>query len=293
MAFAKGTETKEFEVKRFIGVAPVRILAVNPNKAEMEKLFGREFEEPQYTSTVEGKDGKDVQSIRLNFVIQPDSNRTSVDSLFNMSLFLRKEYIYNSEKTKVKVIDKYGRTAWVTFEQLKAHEIPMNSNGPAKIDSNYRPVYRGEEELIDFIKCYLGIPNVEKYDKRTGMWVLNSNLSECEAQFANIDAFFSGNVQELKETIAYRPNNFVKVLFGVRESEGKTYQTFYTGRFAKNNAGTNAIAEELQKTQANGGLSTSIFEVCDLKEYKPQATDFSTYNSSSAGIPTQDDDLPW
>ena len=40
MAFAKGTESKDGnKVVRYIGVAPVFVLAVNPNKAELEKLY--------------------------------------------------------------------------------------------------------------------------------------------------------------------------------------------------------------------------------------------------------------
>jgi hypothetical protein len=293
MAIAKGVETKEFETKRYVGFAPVRVVAVNPNKKELESLYGREFEEPQYVSTVHNeKENKDVQSIRLSFIVQPDANRVSVDSLFNISMFLRKEYLFNSDKTKVKVIDKYGRTAWVTIEQAKNHEIPMYKNGPAKIDAGYRPMYRGEEELIDFIKCYLGIPNIDIYDNKTSTWMVNSNPSNCEVQFDSIDSFFSGNIKELKEAISYQPNNFIKVLFGVRENDGKTYQTFYTGKFAKNNAGTKIIEDTVKDTQANGGLSTSTFEFCDLKEYKPQATDFNKVESSTE-MPFGNDGFPF
>lgn len=292
MAIAKGVETKEFETKRYIGFAPVKILAVNPNKKELEELYGREFEEPEYISTVKNKDDKDIQSIRLSFIVRPDTNRVSTDSLFNISLFLRKEYMFNNEKSKVKVIDKYGRTAWVTVEQAKNHEIPMYKNGPARIDKGYRPMYRGEEELIDFIKCYLGIPNIDIYDNKTSTWIINSNPSNCEVQFDSIDSFFSGNIKELKEAVSYQPNNFIKVLFGVRESDGKTYQTCYTGKFAKNNAGTKSIEESVNDVQSNGGLSTSVFEFCDLKEYKPVATDFNTINTTT-DIPAQDDELPW
>ena len=44
MAFAKGKESVEAApVKRYIGVAPVTVLAVNPTKAELEKIFYRNF----------------------------------------------------------------------------------------------------------------------------------------------------------------------------------------------------------------------------------------------------------
>lgn len=58
------------------------------------------------------------------------------------------------------MIDKYGRATWVTPEQLKGHVIPLDKNGnPLQIDADYRPAYEGEENLTNFIKAYLNIPN--------------------------------------------------------------------------------------------------------------------------------------
>ena len=52
MAFATGKESTEGNVvKRYIGVAPVFVLAVNPSKAELEKLYDTELENaPEYIS---------------------------------------------------------------------------------------------------------------------------------------------------------------------------------------------------------------------------------------------------
>ena len=45
MAFAKGAESKEGnKIARYIGVAPVFVLIVNPNKAELEKLYNTQLE---------------------------------------------------------------------------------------------------------------------------------------------------------------------------------------------------------------------------------------------------------
>ena len=39
-AFGKAVESKESTpVKRYVGIAPVKVLAVNPTKAELEKLY--------------------------------------------------------------------------------------------------------------------------------------------------------------------------------------------------------------------------------------------------------------
>lgn len=279
MAFSKGTESKEGNaVKRYTGVAPVFVLAVNPNKAELEKLYNTQLEnDPEYLGEVEvGEDKHKVQNIRLDFIVKTDAkNCGSMEFTTKVTFFLRKEYRYNGDQTKVQVIDKYGRTAWVTVEQAKAHEIPVYKNGPANIDKDYRPAYQGEEELTKFIKAYLGIPNVMKYVNNT--WVMVDNLEDCEARLESIDEYFKGNFKELRDVIALQPNNKVKVLFGVRTTDdNKQYQAVYNQMFLRNST-TNysKLDADLQERKAAGAYSTTEFTVGDLKEYNVEATDFS------------------
>ncbi len=41
MAFASGKESTEGnEIKKYTGIAPVYVLAVNPNKEELESIYG-------------------------------------------------------------------------------------------------------------------------------------------------------------------------------------------------------------------------------------------------------------
>ena len=45
MAFANGKESTEgASIKRYIGVAPVYVLAVNPTKAELEQIYDTTLE---------------------------------------------------------------------------------------------------------------------------------------------------------------------------------------------------------------------------------------------------------
>ena len=58
---AKGKISSEGgEVKRYIGVAPVFVLAVNPDKKKLEELYGNTLEnDPVYVGEVEvGEDKK-------------------------------------------------------------------------------------------------------------------------------------------------------------------------------------------------------------------------------------------
>lgn len=285
MAFSKGTESKEGnKIARYTGVAPVFVLAVNPNKTVLEKLYNTHLEnDPEYLGEVEvGEDKHKVQNVRIDFIVKTDAEKCGgIEFITKVAFFLRKEYRYNRDKTKVQVIDKYGRTAWVTIEQAKAHEIPVYKNGPANIDKDYRPTYHGEEELTNFIKAYLNIPNVMKYVNNT--WVIVDNPEDCEARLDSIDEYFKGNFKELREAIALQPDNKVKVLFGVRTTDdNKLYQAVYNQMFLKNNiTDYSKLDENLQERKAAGAYPTTEFVVGDLKEYNVEATDLS--NSGTSG----------
>ena len=285
MAFSKGMESKESnKIARYIGVGSVFVLTVNPNKAELEKLYNTQLEnDPEYLSEIEvGEDKHKVQNVRLDFIVKTDADRCSgIEFTTKVAFFIRKEYRYNRDQTKVQVIDKYGRTAWVTIEQAKAHEIPVYKNGPANIDKDYRPAYHGEEELTKFIKAYLNIPNVMKYVNNT--WVMVDNPEDCEARLEHIENYFKGDFKELRDVIALQPNNKVKVLFGVRTTDdNKQYQAVYNQMFLRNiTTDYSKLDADLQERKAAGAYPTTEFTVGELKEYNVEATDFS--NSGASG----------
>lgn len=293
MAFASGNKSvDEVEIKRYIGIAPVYVLAVNPNKAELEKLYNTTIDkEPEYLGEVE-VDGNKIPNVRIDFIIKTDAPRSNnIDFTSKVSFFIRKEYCYNRDKSKVQVIDKYGETAWVTVEQAKNKEIPVYSNGPAKIDKDYRPCFRGEENLIKFIRTYLGIPRVYTYNREDNSWNMRSNPSESEGRLDKILDYFNGDFSELKSIIALQKENKIKVMFGVRKTDdGKMYQTVFTEEFASNNTKNyNNIDKELQNRLSNGAYSTTEFCVCDLKEYVVEATDFTSTNTNKGS----ENSTPW
>ena len=279
--------------KRYIGVASVFVLGVNPLKEELEKFYGRTLDNaPEYLGEAEVGNTK-VPQARLDFIVKADPEKyldehnQPLNFVSKVSLFIRKAYRYNKDNTKVQVIDKYGRTAWVTVEQAKAHEVPVYSNGPANIDKNYRPAYIGEEELIKFLIAYLNIPSCQRYVD--GKWVMNDadKLSDSEASLEHIEDYFKGDFSELKAIIGYQPNNKVKVLFGVRNTDdNKQYQTAYTRMFLKNGVSDySKLDKDVKETQNSGALSTSEFDCTELHEYIVESTDFSEGGVSDAPFP--------
>lgn len=274
MAFSQGKVTTEGgEFKRYIGVAPVFVVGTNPNKAELESIYNNTVDkEPEYTGT-QNVNGKDVPYARIDFIVETDAEKCNgIDFTSKVTYFIRKEYRFNKDQTKVQVVDKYGRTAWVTKEQANNHEIPQYANGPANLDKDYRPAYVGEEDLTNFIKTYLNIPSVQKYVD--GKWVLVDNPAECEARLDGIDKFFAGDFKELKEIMSYQPNNKIKVLFGVRTADdGKQYQTAYTQMVLRNGVTDfSKLDKDLQERKAAGAYPTTEFEAVNIKEYSVEPT---------------------
>ena len=292
MAFGKAQVSKEAtEIKRYTGVGSVFVVGVNPNKTELEKLYDRELDkDPEYITE---KDG--VTSARIDFIIKTDPTakcNNGIELLTKFSMFIRNEYRFNRDKTKVQVIDKYGRTAWVTKEQAKAHEIPVYKNGPANIDKDYRPAYVGEEDITNFLKLFLGISNVEKWVKneatgRREVVGLVDNPQDCECRLENIEDYFKGKFNEIKGAINLMPNNKIKVLFGVRTTdEGKQYQDVYTRKFLSNTVSVyDKLAEDVQTNKDNGAYPNTEFVIADLQEYTVQATNFNNTNNDNGDMP--------
>lgn len=293
MAFGKAQESKEAaEIKRYTGVGSIFVVGVNPSKSELEKLYDRELDkDPEYITE---KDG--VISARIEFIIKTDSAakcNNGIELTTKLPVFISKEYRFNKDKTKVQVIDKYGRTAWVTKEQAKNHEIPVYGNGkPANIDKDYRPAYVGEEIVTNFLKLFLGIPNVEKWAKneetgRREVVGLVDNPQDCECRLEHIEDYFKGKFNEIRDAVNLMPNNKIKVLFGVRTTDdGKQYQDVYTRKFLSNAVSVyDKLAEDVQNNKDNGAYPNTEFVIADLQEYTVQATNFNNNNNDNGDMP--------
>ena len=224
-----------------------------------------------------------------------------------MTLFIQNRPRVGANSGKTQVIDKYGRTAWATPEELAAHAIPVYSNGPADIDKDYRPAYVGEEELMEFVKAYLCIPSINTWDANLKKMVPNTKVKpeECECRFDNLDKIFKGDFSEIKDALGFQPTNKVKVMLGVRTSDdGKLYQAVYTRKFLRNSS-TNfsSLDKELQEmiknAAENGRTLNTEYAAVAVHEYSVEAT---TFTPTAGAAPSEDmpfepassgSDSPW
>lgn len=267
------------EFKQYIGVGSFRVLGVNPTKEELSKFFGREMQnDPVYLS--DKQDDKDnnkpYKQLRVNFMIQADTPDTIEQAnkaarkanaalkepvKTTISFFIDSRYYYNNDKTKVQVIDKYGRTAWVTIDQCKNHQIPVYKNGPARLDADYRPAFVGEEELTKFILNYLNVTPIDTWNRNTGEWITNPNPEDCEGRLEHIKEYFKGNISELKEYCNLIPTNRVKILLGLKtDDNGRQRSNAYTRITLRNGSVSYTIfKDDIDNRKNSGGLKNEVY----------------------------------
>lgn len=296
MAVSRGQESTEGVARKlYIGVGSSYILAVNPSKAELEKLTGRTLDkDPEYLGSID-VDGNKVPQVRLDFIAKPDPEKyldtqnQPIDTIIHVSLFLRKQYKFGSKTGKYQIIDKYGRTAWATEEDIREKRIPVyqtkdGGTMQANISPDYILSYDGLEELTKLIRAYLNIPSVEKWENGRVVGLID-NPAEAEVLPDHIEDYFNGNFTELKEIFDYQPNNKVKIAYGVRTTDdNKQYQAAYTRMFLKNNISDySKLDKEIANTKSNGGLSTTEFECTEFHEYAVTPTTFAPAGAPMPG----------
>ena len=286
--------TESQESKKYIGLASSFVVAVNPTKKELESIYGREMaNDPKYV--VDTDNGKEA---RITLVLKTDPKVNNGIELLTRAMFtLRNAPAYNSDQSKVQVIDKFGNVAWAATEDAKAGKKLFSANGKElKIDSSYRMACVGEADLIGFLKAYLCIEDAFNYINDS--WVLKDNTDNFIFGLENIKDYFSGDFSEIKEAIALQPNNKVKLLYGVRNKDGVLYQSVITrnGMVLPNYAGSKAIAhleKDLMKAKNAGSFPTTELCVQELSEFSVEPTNLDTDNDPLGGNSSSQGGMPW
>lgn len=297
MAVAAGNKsTDAAEIKRYIGVGACKVIGVNPTGAQIKKLMGYEpKEEPVYTGTQE-VEGKQIAYARICLVLQTIPEKCNgIEMTQMLNFFIRNQYRNGATSGKWQVIDEFGRTAWATKETIDNKAQIMYSNGPANVTTNYRPCYVGEEELTEFIKTFINIPNPANYVNGTWVMKTGEELKSSLCRLDEIPNYFKGNVKEIKDTIALQPENYVKVLFGIRTTDdGKEYQDVYNKVLRSSATNYEKLQAEIEDRKNNGALANRTYEFCELKEYKLESTNYSESSSNDDPFAGgNSDNTPW
>jgi len=177
----------------YTGIAPVRVVAVNPNLGELASVGVNLKNEPTYDVSMGDKTGKIV------FWIHNEQFGFST----RFDILVGNQHRAESSTGKFQITNKYGQVTWATD--------PDSAPDWFKKDG-VRRMYPGEETLINFIKAWANIPN------------------EGECSFDTIDDIVKGNVEELKSLVTALKDNKLRVLLGVKDAK---YQSVYTRHFGR------------------------------------------------------------
>ena len=276
--FSNGKESKNF--KLYSGIATVGIVAINPTKAELSKIYGTSVEkDPEYISKMKDTN---VDQIRLDFIVATDPNKNNgVNFKSKISFFIGGAANYNKDKTKVKVINKYGETAWVPGD-LKVPENMSWYN-----TEGMRVAFIGEEELVNFIKTYMNIP-VRSWKDTNGVTHTIDNPEEAEALLEKIPMYFKGDISEIRDIIKMRPTNEIKVLFGIKTTDNNMqYQVAYTQMFLKSSSKNyDRLEKDVNDRQKAMAYPNTHFDIKCISEYKDEPTqDFPENTTEVAPSP--------
>ena len=308
---SKNPSTAEFvDIKKYQGVASISIVGINPSNERLCQ-FGwnipEDAEEPKYvTVNSEGK-----KSARVRFLVKlEDFDDKPVIAL---DFWIRPDYWVNKKGDKAQIIDSYGRTAWGTKEEIKAHRIPQYASGPAQISPDYKMSHYGQEDLVGFIMKFLNMTPLSIFDRKKNDWVASKNPGRLTID--HWDKLCEGDVTEIAEYIAMQASNKVKVVLGIRTTDdNKAYQTFLPGCYIGNGAlpdrqtgeyttARKAIDRARNDAEENDYPFPYLYAATPVREWGVEATQVTdnseetpveaTSASDPAFFQPQDDDLPF
>ena len=321
MAFGKARETRESQRDLFVGCGAVNILAVNPTRQEQNAILKSDanLDPINYVDTTTAKDSRgnevEVPRVRITFITKTDPRiacNGGIDTTQFVSFFLTKSHLYSNKDgiTKVQVIDRFGRTAWVTAEELKEHKIPVytikkgaraGQQMPANLDPQYHPAFVGEADLIEHMRQFLNMPRPDRWDNDAQTYVMKTNpqeLADAESYFDSeqLEAMFKGDVSVVRDALMGAPKNAYKLLFGVRTKDDGTLQQAVYVSAPMNLAVSNYKAWEkmlLEDAAANPPRHPNVYyKAGPLEKYSATPTDYNNLPEASEEESSPIDDLP-
>lgn len=182
-------ESNDFEKKYYAGRTTLRVLGVNPTKAQLEEWGFKPQGDPSYESN-----GK----FRTAFYFKD----TTTNLIYNTAFFVENEDRKSNDGTKTQWINKAGQSWW---------GVDSTPTQQWQSTEGVRAAKKGEADLVDFVKVWL------------------SAYKECQFTPEEIEAISKGDVTVLKAMAINNATKFVGALVGVQSAgEGKFYNKLGT-----------------------------------------------------------------
>lgn len=191
--------------KLYTGIAPIKIVAVNPTRKQIAELYDIDEEkvkEPNYFTD---------SSTRLDFWYK---NHDSINTplLGKFALFVSNQ-VRSSQSGKIQYIDDHSKTCWAdNISDLAEANTRLSEYSKLNL-KNVRECMRGEDDLYTLMKAYG-----------------NVDVNKNPFMLDDFSQLVKGNVSELREFFNHfnRLDGGVKVLMGVKEGQ---YQDVWNALF--------------------------------------------------------------
>lgn len=210
------------EIKLFTGLHNMKVIGINPTKAELEQFGYKPQNDPVYLTT-EGN----VKKLRLDFHLL-GSGPAGEKIMTKVAFFLEDQHRVNKDGTKSEWINDFGRTAWSADGDA--------DNPPSGLtwfkSETARKSHVGEADLILYLVNWLNVG------------------PEDEAKLDNYLALFEENYSELQGLLAGNKENEVRVLLTVRDGK---YQSVYNRYFDRASNKRNNYWDSHIKSQTASG----------------------------------------
>ena len=282
--FGASQDVSEGPVRKFYtGVENFKVVGVNPTKAELEAIYGREINfDPEYIGTTKVEDGdgeREVPQMRLDFYLSNGD-----DSITTKAQFYIANTHHKSQTGKFKVINDFGRTTWLTQEAIQNKIMPDNMTWYNA--SGVKVAKRGEEELISFLVNLLNLPyKIEEL----------ADVSEAFAKISKEEwaKIFTGDVSLFRNIIG-GTNNKTGVLLGVKtKTDGGLVQTIFNRNTLRQYVLSSTrgdkfkyLLKDVTEAKEAGAFGNVNFGPDDytLREFVVGASEITTSNSAQTDV---------
>lgn len=207
MITGKEREQKDFTASVLqVGLAEVRVIAINPDEEEYKEILGIELKEDSKATEYAGESRDGNKTVRVSVWVED----IKTEKKFNLSFFLEDKERTNKDGSKQQYINNIGDCSW-------ADDVNNLPQWFTKRD--YREAHSGEEELYKFLRAWLG--KLDYMDENTTLeldWkkLMRNNLKELKEQ---VNGSFCTNFVVLATVISKERDGEIKEYQGICNRE--------------------------------------------------------------------------
>lgn len=206
---------------KYVGFTLVKVAAVNPTRAQLNKLLGKEDSDNDVEIVYTGEDKEGRRRSRLSFWMLDEKIGKYFIHSFNVT---EKERISNDGK-KYQFINNVATTSWSDVEaNLSKMFTEFQDKEKKKIgDKKWRKAFLGEDELAILLRVWLGQLNFYHPDADVSI---------------DMENIFDGDFTELQNLVDSGYDKPFVILTGVQTDENdpnKQYQKVWNKGFLPGN----------------------------------------------------------